>query len=111
MKDDLIKNFRQAAALQKKIQKTCDDIARLERTSNSKISDMVYACSDPKELGELCDSFGLDNKGYRWGWEKAYENSYGGNPNYEMQEWCDVLYHVTIELQMHVEKMATGSPK
>lgn len=101
-----ISDLKQADEFQSKIQLTEDKIRGLRSEVNSKILDLVYYCHDPEELGKLCDDFGLDNKGYRWGWDKAYENSNSHRPNCEKQEWCDVLSSVTQELQSYIRKQA-----
>lgn len=104
--DALIADLKKADALQEKIQSTQKEIHRLQNRVQRKVSDYVYACGSPDELGELCDAVGLDNKGYRWGWEEAYENSYGGDTDYNKTEWSDVLFHVDLDLRMHIEKLA-----
>jgi hypothetical protein len=106
LKASFIVDLKQADVFQSKIQSTKDKIHGLRNGVESKISDLVYDCHDPEELGKLCDDFGLDNKGYRWGWDKAYENSNSHRPNYEKQEWCDVLSSVTQELQSYIRKQA-----
>jgi len=104
--DELIKDLNKATDLQKQIQDTQNDIDRLIEKVNNKIDKLVYACSDVDELAALCDAFGLDNKGYRWGWDEAHKNSFGGDTNYEKTEWCDVLSSVSIELKSFVGKKA-----
>lgn len=106
LKASFIVDLKQSDELQSKIQSTKDKIHRLRSGVESKISDLVYDCHDPEELGKLCDAFGLDNTGYRWGWDKAYENSNSHRPNYEKQEWCDVQSTVIHELQTCIRKQA-----
>jgi hypothetical protein len=104
--DDLIKDLNKADALQKKISDDQNESHRLETRAGRKICESVYECHDPEELAALCDAVGLDNKGYRWGWKDAYDNSYDGNTNYEMQEWSDVLFNTNLELKEHIRKLA-----
>jgi len=98
--------LRRADELEETVRETNDKIKKLRSEVDSKIFRMVYDCSDPDELGKLCDSFGLDNKGYRWGWVEAYENTYSRDVNYEMCEWHDILSSVFVELNLHVRNKA-----
>ena len=104
--DELITDLNKATDLQRKIQSTENEIEKLVNKSRDKIDKLVYACSTVEELSELCDAFGLDNKGYRWGWKEAYKNSFEEDTDYEKTEWSDILYHVAIDLRLFVEKKA-----
>jgi|WetSurMetagenome_2_1015567.scaffolds.fasta_scaffold10860_13 hypothetical protein len=104
--DELVEDLNKASDLQFKIQSTENEIDKLIKRVNGKVDKLVYDCNTVEELSELCDAFGLDNKGYRWGWEKAYKNSFEEDTDYEKTEWSDVIYHVAIDLRLFVEKRA-----
>lgn len=104
--DELVKDLNKASDIQFKIQKDQYESERLIEKVSNNIHKLVYACSTVEELSDLCDAFGLDNKGYRWGWHEAYKNSFEEDTDYEKTEWSDILYHVAIDLRSFVEKRA-----
>jgi hypothetical protein len=103
---DFISDLNKATDLQLSIQKTENEIDRLMNKVNNKIDKMVYACITVDELTDLCKSLGFDVSGKRWGMEKAYKNSMGGDTDYEKTEWSDILFHTTLDIRSFVGKKA-----
>jgi hypothetical protein len=106
LKNHYIAYIRKADEMQRQIQGTQDEIKCLSRFVDDQISIMVEKCHDVETLAALCDSFGLDNKGYQWAWEKAYKNSYEVDTDPELAQWHHVQFSVTIELEQHIRKLA-----
>jgi len=103
---ELIADLNKVSDLQWEIQGTENKIDKLINRVNDKIDKAVYDCSTVEELQQLCKSIGLDKEGYRWGWEEAYKNSFGGDTDYEKTEWSDIKFHTVMDLRSFIGKKA-----